>query len=320
MELRDSQSAIPKTKIPVAFSILSKQLIGIKTNANLTLEPVFAGIENIKWSEEHDQWTIPATFQIYSSALAALPTEIPNLQLEIETLPTAILDSIIEMSLLESTARLQNPDEVTEIELRWSDFVESSMFRLLTPVQRNGVLFGLERCGRVLFGNENGVGSIGQVLALTQVYRDEWPVLVTCPTILCNTWKHEIKKWLGLSDDEICILDPKTSGRDIFKEIQMKRKKPARRPKFRASYKKRVERRLNEDNYESSSESDDGEDEDVKVKREDDVEHVSNIKFYITSHQHAAKRRREIKIEDFRTIVCSDSHHWKTMTVSSRRI
>ncbi|GAA5811103.1 hypothetical protein MFLAVUS_004532 [Mucor flavus] len=311
MELRESQSAIPKTKIPVAFSILSKQLIGIKTNANLTLEPVFAGIENIKWSDEHGQWTIPATVPMYNLAISALPTEIPNLQLEIETIPPAILDSIIEMSLLESNARMHDPDEMTEIEFQWSEFVGSNIFRLLTPVQQKGVSFGLERCGRVLFGNENGVGSIGQVLALTQVYKDEWPVLVTCPNILRHTWKHEIKKWLGISDDEICIMDPKEPARDAFKESPVKRKKPARRPKFRA-YKKRVERRLNEDDYESSSESD--EDEDVKVKQEDDVEHVSNIKFYITSHQHATKRRREIKIKNFQTIVCSDSHHWKTMT------
>ncbi|KAG2234331.1 hypothetical protein INT48_000781 [Thamnidium elegans] len=285
-ELRESRSAIPQTKIPVAFSILSKQLIGIKTEANLTLEPVFAGIENVKWSDEHDQWTIPATVPMYNLAISSLPTEIPNLQLEIETIPPAILDSIIEMSLLEANARMQDPSEMTEIEFRWSEFVESKMYRLLTPAQRNGVLFGLERCGRVLFGNENGVGTIGQVLALTQVYQDEWPVLVTCPNILCHTWKHEIKKWLGLSDNEICILDPKIPAREMFKQETVKKRKKHARTKFR---------------------------------QKDDIDHVSNIKFYITTHQNASKRRRELRVKDFKIVVCTDSHYLNTLTTSESK-
>ncbi|KAI9354499.1 hypothetical protein BD770DRAFT_445148 [Pilaira anomala] len=69
----------------------------------------------------------------------------------------------------------------------------SDLYQLLTPTQRNNVLFGLER-------------------------DEEWPVLVICPNILRETWKYEIKNWLGLDDDEIYILNSKAATKDTFKQ------------------------------------------------------------------------------------------------------
>ncbi|KAI8047324.1 hypothetical protein BDF21DRAFT_405115 [Thamnidium elegans] len=75
--------------------------------------------------------------------------------------------------------------------------------------------------------------------------------------------------------------------REVFRQETVKKKNE--RSMFDRSFKhpiKKGRKKLNEEGYESSSES---EEDDVKVKQEDDVEPVSNIKFYIM-HQHAAKR------------------------------
>lgn len=315
---RDPKSAIKVTKIPVVFSRLSKDLIGIKAKANLTVDPVIAGIENIKWSDLHKQYTIPATIQSYNLALSRLPQDIPNLQIEIEPIPPFILDSIIEERMLEVHASLQDPSTMTDIEYKWSEFVDSEIYRSLTPTQRNGVLFGLERGGKVLFGDENGIGTIGEVLALIECYKEEWPVLVICPNILRETWKYEIKNWLGLDDDEIYILDSKAATKDTFKQTGVKRKKDVK-PTMRMSYKKRVERRLNEEGYKSSdSEEDEDENEKEEVCENGDKsdQEGSNVKFYIASHEHAARRRKEIRNKKFKIVLCAESHYLKSWTVS----
>ena len=43
------------------------------------------------------------------------------------------------------------------------------------PFQREGVRFGLARGGRVLIGDQMGLGKTVQALALMACYRDEWP-------------------------------------------------------------------------------------------------------------------------------------------------
>ena len=52
----------------------------------------------------------------------------------------------------------------------------------LMPFQREGVLFGLKNRGRVLIADE--MGKTLQAIALAAVYRNEWPVLVVCPSAL----------------------------------------------------------------------------------------------------------------------------------------
>jgi len=44
--------------------------------------------------------------------------------------------------------------------------------------QREGVKFALDHFGRVLIGDEMGVGKTVQGIATAAAYRDEWPVLI----------------------------------------------------------------------------------------------------------------------------------------------
>ena len=52
----------------------------------------------------------------------------------------------------------------------------------LMPFQREGVIYGLKKKGRVLIADEMGLGKTLQAISLSAVYRDEWPVLVVCPS------------------------------------------------------------------------------------------------------------------------------------------
>ncbi len=56
--------------------------------------------------------------------------------------------------------------------------------------------FALDHFGRVLIGDEMGVGKTIQALAIAYLYRRDWPVLIITPSSLKSVWRREILKWL----------------------------------------------------------------------------------------------------------------------------
>ncbi|CBZ53606.1 conserved hypothetical protein [Neospora caninum Liverpool] len=65
----------------------------------------------------------------------------------------------------------------------------------LFPFQLEGVLFALQRSGRVLIGDQMGLGKTLQALALLSIYR-AFPVLIVVPASLRLVWAEAIERWL----------------------------------------------------------------------------------------------------------------------------
>lgn len=290
----------------------------------MTLDPVIENIKDIKWSNEYDQWTIPATVTSYNIAIGSFPTEVPNLLIEIEPIPPTLLDSIIEATLLEAqNESISRSGNLTDVERRWSEFVESTSFKSLRyPVLQKAVSTGIERGGRILIGNENGIGSTESALALAKVYEEEWPALLICRSFLQQSFMVEVKNQLGLTDDQVRIVNPKDNRTEMFNQnyIERKRKRPVRtastktKTKPRRSYKKKMAERLSNEDYQSSSSSED--DSDGEEKDIFEIEQKP-VPFYIVDYELAAKRRKEITAKEFKVIICTDSHYLKSWMVSN---
>ncbi|KEP67055.1 UNVERIFIED_CONTAM: SWI2/SNF2-containing protein [Hammondia hammondi] len=65
----------------------------------------------------------------------------------------------------------------------------------LFPFQLEGVLFALQRGGRVLIGDQMGLGKTIQALALLSIYK-AFPVLIVVPASLRLVWAEAIERWL----------------------------------------------------------------------------------------------------------------------------
>jgi SWI/SNF-related matrix-associated actin-dependent regulator 1 of chromatin subfamily A len=62
-----------------------------------------------------------------------------------------------------------------------------------------------------------GVGKTVQAIGIALLYKEEWPVLIICPSSLKFVWRDEILKWIpNINDDKINIQIFKSS-KDIFK-------------------------------------------------------------------------------------------------------
>ncbi|EFC38323.1 DEXH-box helicase [Naegleria gruberi] len=70
----------------------------------------------------------------------------------------------------------------------------------LRPFQKQGISFAVKREGRVLLGDEMGVGKTLQGLSTMYYFKQDWPLLIICPSSLKHNWGKEIEEWFITSE------------------------------------------------------------------------------------------------------------------------
>lgn len=81
------------------------------------------------------------------------------------------------------------------IKLTLEEFVPPFIYKSLYAFQRDGIKKGLNLFGRVMINDDFGCGKSLQALTLSLAYKNEWPLLILCPTFVRYYWRYEILKW-----------------------------------------------------------------------------------------------------------------------------
>lgn len=314
---------LTRTTVKVVFSLVSATCITIKAQKNLTIDPLIKKINGVQWDEGRQMWTIPTNMRIYNDAMRSLPIDLPNIHLDIEPIPKSLIE------LLNPDDLVDDPEIMSDTELKWSEFVESPMRSRLNSFQQEGVRLGIERKGRIFMGNEHGIGMREQALALANVYESEGPVLLTCPGILCSTWKEEIQNFLDLEDDEVCILDNVSNG--LFREnpVVVKRKRSTPKSetedvssmRIRQPYAKRMKMKMENSGYVSEDSSDEEKEDEEKEDEDEDESEIYEIlnrkpvKYYVASHKKVSNNKTKIADQRFNIIICDAGHYLKSKDV-----
>ncbi|KRZ33125.1 SWI/SNF-related matrix-associated actin-dependent regulator of chromatin subfamily A-like protein 1, partial [Trichinella pseudospiralis] len=90
--------------------------------------------------------------------------------------------------------------------------IDSKIKNQLFPFQLEAVKFAISRKGRLLIADEMGLGKTVEALAVASYYRNEWPLLVVCPSSMKYTWVEEIENRLPfVNSNQIVVLN---TGRD----------------------------------------------------------------------------------------------------------
>ncbi|CAK9293699.1 unnamed protein product [Gordionus sp. m RMFG-2023] len=72
-------------------------------------------------------------------------------------------------------------------------FLVSSLF----PFQREGIKMGIiKNEGRILLADDMGLGKTIQALGIAHYYREDWPLLIVCPSSVRFQWLESIKRWV----------------------------------------------------------------------------------------------------------------------------
>eukprot|EP00889_Picochlorum_renovo_P008073 jgi/Picre1/35103/NNA_002566.t1 len=157
---------------------------------------LFDGIEGCVWDEDRRVWTCE-----FSKCEGAVRT--------LSSVSQGLVDTVHPLHVVPKSV-LKHVHSVRDDSMRYS-YIPVSLEEKLMPFQREGVQFILKHGGRALLGDEMGLGKTVQALAILCAYREEWPVLIVCPSSLRESWSNAIQEWLGVPEEKIRVIH---SGKD----------------------------------------------------------------------------------------------------------
>ena len=239
---RNSYS-MPKDKLSEKNRKISFQLIDqdkVELNATFFMPPqIINKLKqfNISYNAQAKAYQLP--FNIYPKLYKELDKllqdseykELPEFKTidlsPIPLLPLEVASKAKELTTIkyrETIIKSPNKKSTKDITLDFSkDIIKSidslppKFLQCLYEFQKEGIKFGLQRKGRILLADEMGVGKTVQAIGIALLYKEEWPVLIICPSSLKFVWRDEILKWIpDINDDKINIQIFKTS-KDVFK-------------------------------------------------------------------------------------------------------
>ena len=154
--------------------------------------------------------------------------EFRNIILEpIPLLPLEVSSKAKELNIIkfrQTITQSNNKKSTSQVTLDFSKDEPKSINSLpneflstLYQFQKDGISFGIERKGRFLLADEMGVGKSIQAIGVSLLFKENWPVLIICPSSLKLVWRDEIEKWIpDINKDKINIQVFKSS-KDPFK-------------------------------------------------------------------------------------------------------
>ena len=84
--------------------------------------------------------------------------------------------------------------------------VSSVVASALAPYQRAGVEFIIEKEGKALLADDMGLGKTIQAIAAMSAYKEDWPLLVLCPSTARYHWETEFRHWMGRESQSVAAL------------------------------------------------------------------------------------------------------------------
>ncbi|GAB5361667.1 hypothetical protein AAMO2058_000732400 [Amorphochlora amoebiformis] len=177
-----------KAKVKVVLSIWGKGVFAASSSFDQNLINIYRSLPyecNAHWSREDSCW------------LFSINPGLQMLKVTLKQMPQYTLEEIYPKAL----KALEEPNECytaachTEARTRFERIPESIREKLY-PFQREGVMFGLRHKGRLLIADEMGLGKTVQGIALAMAYREEWPLLIICPSAMRETWHTQLKTWI----------------------------------------------------------------------------------------------------------------------------
>ena len=154
--------------------------------------------------------------------------EFKNIVLEpIPLLPLEVASKAKDLQIMkfrQTITQSNNKKSTTQVTLDFSkdeykslDSLPNQFLSTLYEFQKDGINFGIQRKGRFLLADEMGVGKSIQAIGVSLLFKENWPVLIICPSSLKLVWRDDIEKWIPeINKDKINIQVFKSS-KDQFK-------------------------------------------------------------------------------------------------------
>ena len=224
-------------KNTISFQLINNEYI--EASLGFTMPPQIINIFKefqARYNKDSFSWTVP--FRYYSSLYKTL-LNLKGINIILNPITILPIDFIsqsenLEVLKFQTLANLdmsnnkkynKNLQKITYI----IDYTKDPIYTIknlppkilntLYQFQKEGINFGIKKNGRLLIADEMGVGKTIQAIGISSIYKENWPVLILCPSSLKLVWRDEIKNWLSdiISNDKEEIQVFKNS-KDNFKD------------------------------------------------------------------------------------------------------
>ena len=169
-------------KLEVNFVLVSDTQFEIRSKFDANLVDLIKTLPNREYDSQTRYWKFPITN--YESVL----TKVQNcneIQVTLSTPPKCV------SRLAENYSIFMKKLETFKVD--WTKLPNSDQ---LMPFQKDGVTWAVCRNGRAIIADDMGLGKTVQALMAAYYFKNEWPLLVVCPSSLRNTWADSIVQWL----------------------------------------------------------------------------------------------------------------------------
>ena len=153
-----------------------------------------------KYNPDTKAWSVsiyeaPALIDRLKKRLSHIPEAIKlaNAINEIPQIHT-MMESRASRIAISGASKLDDEDMIEQMRTSLSEHFPIG--RELYPFQYVGVRFAQLAEGRVLIGDDMGVGKTIQAIAYTALNQDKLPALVVCPSSVKYNWEREFNEWL----------------------------------------------------------------------------------------------------------------------------
>ncbi|KPM08552.1 SWI/SNF subfamily A-like protein [Sarcoptes scabiei] len=154
---------------------------------------VLKNFSSKQWDPISKKWSL--SIEDYTEIINRLKSiESKDIEIKYENL---IPDLVIK-AIADNAARSKKID--------LSEKFDSEFIKTLYPYQREGIIFGIQREGRCLIADDMGLGKTIQAIGLAIWYRDDWPLIIVCPSSLRFQWANFILKWApNINEEDIFV-------------------------------------------------------------------------------------------------------------------
>eukprot|EP00736_Rhodelphis_marinus_P006568 Rmarinus@m.13974 len=185
--------------VPLPMEINSPTEFSVADTFNEPVRKVLSSFDFGHWDQKNCKWVFPLS--VHDDLLDTLQ-KVPGVFLDKSGIPASALKLFLSPSSFRNPWKLA----VDEVELR-KEQIPASLWNYLMPFQKEGVQFAISRAGRCVIGDEMGLGKTLQAIAVACAFREEWPVLVICLSVLKLSWAQSFEKHVpGLSPMDISVV------------------------------------------------------------------------------------------------------------------
>lgn len=197
--LQSSSPSLNRQKITGKCVLISDTKFAIEIKYQNEVIQMFKQFKSGQYNAKDRLWSFAITE--HNDIIAKLRPLAKSSNVHIESLPKWILETFLNF----------RPLPESEIQGHF-DGIEPTLRDSLMPFQRDGVLYALQRRGRILLADDMGLGKTIQALAIASAYAENWPLLIICPSSVRFAWRSAVIRWLpSVPEEDVMVV---TSGKD----------------------------------------------------------------------------------------------------------